>query len=68
MKLNNLSDWEKPDAILNDAGEVLCPHCLKNLARVSKYGMIRKCKECRGVKTESFAYSFEDSNGFKFIN
>jgi len=68
MKLRDISDWEKQDAILDKEGNVLCPCCRKNLARVNRYGMIRKCKECqktKKTKNETFGYAFVDTNGFK---
>lgn len=66
MKLKDLSEWDKNNAVLDYKGNVLCPVCRNNLAQVSEYGMIRKCKECKDFKTKTFSYSFTDSNGHKF--
>lgn len=45
-KLNDLCISEKKRAILDKRGNVLCLFCEKNLAKVSEYGMIRKCTKC----------------------
>lgn len=65
MKLNDLNEWEKPDAILDKDDNVLCPVCKKNPAIITEYGMIRKCETCKNIKNEGPAYSFVDANGFK---
>ena len=65
MKLNDLNEWEKPDAILDKDGNVLCPYCKRRFAIVNKYGMVRSCKKCEKKKDDGFMYSFVDANGFK---
>lgn len=65
MKLSEVSEWEQKDAITDQDSNVLCPHCKKNLAIVTKYGMIRNCSECGDRNKETFHYSFVDANGFK---
>ena len=46
MKLSDLDKSERSRAKVNSKGEVLCLMCEKNPARVSEYGMLRKCIEC----------------------
>lgn len=66
MKITEVNDWDKNNAILDSQNNVLCPICKKRLARVSEYGMIRKCNICKDVKTYTCGYAFVDSNGRKF--
>jgi len=54
MKLKDVSEWEKKDAVVDQEGTVLCPICKKSPAIVTKYGMIRNCDKCIRVK-ESFS-------------
>ena len=65
MRLSDVSEWDKPNAILDKKGNVLCPMCEKRFAIVNEYGMIRKCEKCKDIKNGSFNYSFVDANGFK---
>ena len=46
MKLNEINESERDRAKLDKDGNVLCLHCEKNLAKISEYGMLRKCDEC----------------------
>lgn len=66
MKITEINEWEKDKAIIDQDLNVLCPVCKKNLAQVSEYGMIRKCDECKDIKTYTCGYAFVDSNGRKF--
>lgn len=66
MKITEVNEWDKNNAVLDPEGNVLCPVCKKNLAQVSEYGMIRKCNECKDVKVYTCGYAFVDSNGRKF--
>jgi len=63
MKLNDLHESEKSSAILDKEGNILCPNCEKNLAIVTKYGMIRRCKKCEKNKTYSFMIAHDDQCG-----
>lgn len=65
MKLKDINEWEKDNAILNKNGDVLCPSCLKELAKVTEWGMIRKCDKCKDIRNVSFSYAFNDANGRK---
>lgn len=49
-KLNDLNESERKRVTLDNDGNVLCIYCLKNLAKVSDYGMLRKCDECEKKK------------------
>lgn len=66
MKFTEVNEWDKNNAVLDPQNNVLCPVCKKNLAQVSEYGMIRKCKSCKDVKFYTCGYAFVDSNGRKF--
>lgn len=52
MKLTDLAECEKKEAILDTKGRVLCPSCEKRLAKVTEYGMIRNCNKCGEVKND----------------
>ena len=45
-KIEDLNESERDRAKVNDKGIVLCLHCNKNPAKISEYGMLRKCDEC----------------------
>lgn len=45
-KIKDLNESEKDRAIIDKNGIVLCLHCEKNPAKISEYGMLRKCDEC----------------------
>lgn len=45
-KIEDLNESERSRAVVNKDGEVLCLHCNKNKAKISEYGMLRKCDEC----------------------
>lgn len=48
--LKDLDESEKLRAKTNSRGEILCLHCNKNPAKISEYGMLRKCDECSKEK------------------
>lgn len=53
-KINDLSDWEKKkNPKTNKKGEILCPDCVKNLAIVTEYGVLRRCLDCQKNHTPS---------------
>lgn len=45
-KLTDLNEDERTRCKVNSKGEVLCIYCNKNPAKISEYGMLRKCDEC----------------------
>jgi len=53
MKLTDLAEHEKADAIIKD-GVVMCPCCEKRPAVITPYGMIRSCKLCEKKKEKSY--------------
>ena len=46
MKLSDLNKSERLRAKVDKNVTVLCLQCQKNPAKVSEYGMLRKCDEC----------------------
>lgn len=48
MKLKDINEWEKDNAILNKNGDVLCPSCLKELAWVC-WGRAEPCADCETI-------------------
>jgi uncharacterized protein YuzB (UPF0349 family) len=50
MKLSDLNESERLRAKVDKNGTVLCIWCEKNPAKVSEYGMLRKCDECSKEK------------------
>lgn len=61
LKLSDLNESERQRAKVDKNGEVLCLWCEKNPAKVSEYGMIRKCDECEKKETR---YGFAIINEF----
>lgn len=49
-KIEDLNESERDRAKVNSKGIVLCLHCEKNPAKISEYGMLRKCDECSKEK------------------
>lgn len=49
-KLSDLNESERSRAKVDKNGTVLCLQCEKNPAKVSEYGMLRKCDECSKEK------------------
>lgn len=62
-KLNDLNDNEKIRAVLDKDGNVLCLYCEKNLAKISEYGMLRKCDACEKIKDYNVMVSIDEPNG-----
>lgn len=63
MKLTDIVEWEHKNAVLDKEGNVLCPSCQKELAKVTSYGNIRRCKKCQKKPFESsfmFAVNYVD--------
>ena len=50
MKLSDLNESERLRAKVDKDGNVLCIWCNKNPAKVSEYGMLRKCETCEKEK------------------
>ena len=53
MKLTDLAECEREEALLDKDGTVLCSICKKRPAIVTPYGMLRRCKLCekRDIRT-----------------
>lgn len=63
-KIEDLNESEKHRAKLDKDGNVLCIECEKNLAKISEYGMIRRCDECANKKY--FFVSMDEPGGRKY--
>lgn len=48
IRLQDINEAERDRAKVNKKGEVLCLHCEKYPAKISEYGMLRKCSNCEG--------------------
>jgi uncharacterized CHY-type Zn-finger protein len=46
-KLTDLNECERERAKVNKKGVVLCLQCEKYPAKISEYGMLRKCTRCQ---------------------
>lgn len=45
-KLSDLNESERDRVKVDKNGIIICPWCEKNPAKISEYGMLRKCDEC----------------------
>lgn len=63
MKLSDLADHERKNAIWDKDDNVICPYCEKRLAKVTKYGMIRPCKKCENHPRDTLFISHDDCCG-----
>lgn len=64
VKISDLNEAERERAKVNKKGEVLCIECEKYPAKISEYGMLRKCSECEG-KTFGPTVMINESGGRK---
>lgn len=64
MKLSDLNESERSRAKVDKNGNVLCLMCGKNPAKVSEYGMLRKCPSCEKEKYNVMV-SIDEPNGRK---
>ena len=63
MKLTDLADHEKQFAVLDKDGNILCPVYEKNLAKVTEYGTVRRCKKCEKAPRDTIFISHDDCCG-----
>jgi uncharacterized CHY-type Zn-finger protein len=49
-KIEDLNESERSRAKVNKNGIVLCLMCGKNPAKISEYGMLRRCSHCEKLK------------------
>lgn len=48
-KLKDLNESERDRAKINSKGVVLCIECNEYPAKISEYGMLRRCDECSKI-------------------
>ena len=62
-KISDLNESERSRAKVNSKGEVLCLWCEKNPAKVSEYGMLRRCNECEKIKDYNVMVMIDEPSG-----
>lgn len=63
-KLKDLNESERERAKVNKSGIVLCIECEKHPAKISEYGMLRRCSHCEKL-TFGPTVRISELNGIK---
>lgn len=64
-KITDLNETERERAKVNSKGVVLCLECEKYPAKISEYGMLRRCKHCEKL-TFGPNVSINEPGGMKY--
>ena len=63
MKISDLNPLERKRVKVDKKGTVLCLWCEKNPAKVSEYGILRRCNECEKIKDYNVIVSIDEPGG-----